>query len=134
MVERATELNEHIVQVFTQAEHDAGVTKEKPTLLEYVPVNMHEIYFCGEDMDAAYVRAGVDENGSPACLYRMKAAIADKYADWSEKYIGVESAIILDGYVRSAPFFMSRISGGVGQRCLPSYRTGLTGRRWCRSE
>ena len=115
-----SQLDRHIVQVFTQQEHDAGITKDKPTLLEYVPVNMHEIYFRGEDMDAAYVRAGVDENGTPAVHYQMKAAIANKYADWSERWIGSESAIIVDGYVKSVPFFMSRISGGRGQI------TGLT--------
>ncbi|MDP6929055.1 MAG: protein translocase subunit SecD [Planctomycetota bacterium] len=80
-------------------------------LVEMLPINMSERYFRGEDMDPSAVGQTLDEYGQPAVAYRIRNSRASDYADWSEEYIGKSSAIILNGYVRSAPVFQGRIYG-----------------------
>jgi len=89
--------------------------KKKPAnerrLLEFLAINMNEVKFTGEDLEPSGVRPDVSSDGSPAVAYLIKAARASEYADWSEQYIGKNSAIILNNVVKSAPVFRSRIPG-----------------------
>ncbi len=89
--------------------------KKKPAaerrLLEFLAINMNEVKFTGEDLEPSGVRPDVSSDGSPAVAYLVKAARASEYADWSEQYIGKNSAIILNNVVKSAPVFRSRIPG-----------------------
>lgn len=80
-------------------------------LLEFLAINMNEAKFTGEDLEPSGVRPDVSSDGSPAVAYLIKAARASEYADWSEAYIGKNSAIILNNVVKSAPVFRSRIPG-----------------------
>ncbi len=79
----------------------------------YLPINVHpeEPYFTGEDLDPKGIVPTQDRTGGPAVGYEIVPAKAGKYADWSERNIKKCSAIILNGYVRLAPEFQSRISG-----------------------
>ncbi len=105
------ELAGYTVALFPPNEYQAGPQKEGQTLLEYLPINMHEANFSGEDLDANGVRPGVDENGRPAVFYAIKPGRVGEYADLSEKYIQKHSAIILDKFIKSAPVYQSRIPG-----------------------
>jgi len=107
-----------VVAAFDPAEYQAGppadwTGSEPPYLVELYPINMKEIGFTGEQMDASGVRKGHDpESGRPCVFYKLKAGKeADDYADWSEEYKGKPSAIILNNIVRSAPVFSGRIYG-----------------------
>jgi SecD/SecF fusion protein len=94
------------------AERLAKIADELTFLVELVPINWAESHFTGNDMDAAGVRATIDqESGLPAVAYVMNTENAQRYADWSEKFKGKQSAIILNGVVHSAPVFQSRIYG-----------------------
>ncbi|GAB4144684.1 MAG: hypothetical protein Fur0037_12510 [Planctomycetota bacterium] len=84
---------------------------EKPRLIELVAINMNEVHFSGEDLEATGVRAGIDQNGNPSVDYQIVGGKAQAYADWSEKYIKKHSAIILNNVIKSAPVFISRIPG-----------------------
>ncbi len=102
------------VQVFEDAQWNNSLVPEnleKQELLEFVAIDMQERAFTGEDLDASGVSAGMDRDGTPAVLYRIKGDRSDDYADWSEKYIGKNSAIILNNVVKSAPRFEQRIPG-----------------------
>jgi SecD/SecF fusion protein len=81
----------------------------------FLPVNMHEEHFRGEDLDAKTLAETADESGFPALGYRIKAEKVGPYENWSERNIGKCSAIILNGEVRLAPVFRSMITGGRGQ-------------------
>lgn len=106
--------DEAVVAAFTEEWYQRGPTPERPFLVELFAIDMGEEYFTGEDMNPAAVRATRDDLGSNAVAYAMNEAKATAYADWSEKYIGEKSAIILNGIVRIAPVFRSRITGGRG--------------------
>lgn len=80
-------------------------------LIEYVPINMHEVGFKGEQLDSTSVRATRDEAGLPAVTYEFNTDTRDAYAEFSERYLNKQSAIILNGYVTSAPTFEGRIFG-----------------------
>ncbi|MEY2981841.1 MAG: hypothetical protein RL562_2068 [Planctomycetota bacterium] len=100
------------VPAFGQEEWNGGVVPEgADRLVELVPINMHESYFRGEDLNPAAIRAGLDEYGRPSINYQMRDERSDAYADWSEKYTGQYSAIILNGDVHSAPRFIGKIRG-----------------------
>jgi SecD/SecF fusion protein len=90
---------------------DALKSAERPYLVEFLPINMHERAFAGKDLDPSYTRAGPGSNGKPALHYRMRPALQEAYADWSGEYVGERSAIIFNGEVYSAPVFNSRILG-----------------------
>ena len=106
------------VKAYDDAEYTGGVSaavKQKPEakrfLIELVALNMDERHFSGEDLDPAGVSAGVGPGGGLAVNYRTVDALTLDYGDWSEKYIGKCSAIVLNGVVKSAPRFESRIPG-----------------------
>ncbi|MCB9887842.1 MAG: protein translocase subunit SecD [Planctomycetes bacterium] len=106
------------VKAFDDAEYTGGVSaamKAKPEnkrfLIELLALNMDERHFAGEDLDPAGVSAGVGPGGGLAVNYRIVDALASDYGEWSEKYIGKCSAIVLNGVVKSAPRFESRIPG-----------------------
>ena len=107
------------VKGFTDAEYNGGIVPEavqkgpaeQRFLLEFVAVNMHERHFTGEDLDPAGVQPSTGPDGGMAVSYSIVGALQGDYADWSEKWIGKCSAILLNGYVKSAPRFESKIPG-----------------------
>jgi SecD/SecF fusion protein len=100
------------VPVFGAEQWNGGLVPDGvPYLVELVPINMHEEYFRGEDLNPSAIRPGLDDYGRPSINYQMRTERADAYADWSEEYIQQSSAIILNGQVYSAPRFISKISG-----------------------
>ncbi|MEM7202766.1 MAG: protein translocase subunit SecD [Planctomycetota bacterium] len=107
----------NVVGVYQQGELQAGPPtdwsdSDKPFLVELFPINYHEEHFEGEQMDASGVRQGNEpDSGAPCVFYKLAGEHATRYADWSSKYTGQHSAIILNGIVRSAPVFQGRIYG-----------------------
>ena len=79
--------------------------------IEYVPICWAEPHFEGENLDASQVRPTQDQMGLPAIGYQFLPEFEGAYADWSDTYTGQYSAIMLNGFVRSAPVFQQRISG-----------------------
>jgi preprotein translocase subunit SecD len=107
------------VKVFEDAEFNGGsipeafksLPKEKQKLIELVAINMNEVHFSGEDLEASGVRADMSQEGTPCVDYMIVGGKAIDYANWSEKYIKKHSAIILNNVIKSAPVFISRIPG-----------------------
>lgn len=102
------------VQAFDDSEYANGVTaamQQKPEaerfLVELIALNMDERHFTGADLDPASI--SVASNPGFGINYRVVDARAAEYSDWSEKYIGRCCAIVIDGVVRTAPRFESRI-------------------------
>ena len=85
--------------------------EEDRQLVEYVAINMDEDHFRGEDLNPSRVTGTFDQMGRRAVSYETKGGLAEAYGDWSEKYLNDHSAIILNGVIRSAPYFVSRIPG-----------------------
>lgn len=84
-------------------------------LLELVAVNYHSESFTGQDLNANGCYPTIDvETGDPAVGYQLQPEKVDAYGDWSGKFKGLASAIILNGEVRSAPTFIDAIRGGQG--------------------
>ena len=112
-------LQQATVKVYDDAEWNngtvPGAVKKKPEkeqfLVELVALNLRERGFTGEDLDPARISSGPDQSGGPAVRYELNGALKAEYAAWSEKHIGKASAIVLNGVVRSAPTFLSRIAG-----------------------
>ncbi|PIE25677.1 MAG: hypothetical protein CSA62_00360 [Planctomycetota bacterium] len=86
----------------------------RESYLHFMPVNMHELAFKGEDLVAGDLRETQDREAKPALGYRIKAAKVSDYGAWSERNIKMCSAIILNGEVRLAPTFISAIPDGRG--------------------
>ncbi|MFY9342862.1 MAG: protein translocase subunit SecD [Planctomycetota bacterium] len=80
-------------------------------LVEFIALNMAETCFTGADLDPSGVGAGPGRNGRLGVNYKIVDGKSGDYADWSEKYIGKCSAIVLNDVVRSAPTFQSKIPG-----------------------
>lgn len=102
------------VRTFDDAEFADGVSaamKQQPKaerfLIELIALNLDERHFTDADFDPASVSVGPDHEVN----YRVTGALANDYADWSEKHLGKCCAIVLDGVVRTAPRFESRIPG-----------------------
>jgi len=79
-------------------------------LIEFMAINMAERSFTGEDLDPSGCGPGISE-GLPAVNYEIAGAQKAAYADWSAEHKGEASAIILNGIVKSAPVFRSKIPG-----------------------
>ena len=107
------------VKVYTDAEWNNGMVPESMSkvaekdrfLLEYVALNMDERAFTGKDLNPAAVSAGNGRDGGLAVNYAVNDALTTDYADWSYKYTGKCSAIVLNGIVKSAPSFQGKIAG-----------------------
>ncbi|MGE3172868.1 MAG: protein translocase subunit SecD [Planctomycetota bacterium] len=108
------------VAVFEPTDFNGGVVPEaklntadgsKPFLIEYVAVLTSVKHFTGEDLDPSGVQPGVAQDGRLAVHYRIRAEKTDEYADWTSKFLKKHSAIVLNGVIRSAPYFVSRIPG-----------------------
>jgi len=107
------------VKVSPDADNNDGLVPEavqklppnQQSLLELVALNMHERHFGGEDLEPSGVQATTSQDGGLAVAYSIVGALQSDYADWSEKWIGKCSAIVLNGYVKSAPRFESKIPG-----------------------
>ncbi|MFT4513216.1 MAG: SecD/SecF fusion protein [Planctomycetota bacterium] len=111
-------LQSQTVRAFDDAQYTGGVISEAvkslhvkdQRLIEFVAINMKERSFTGEDLDPSGVGAGYGGNGLPGVNYRMRGGLTAEYADWSSEHKGKSSAIILNGYVKSAPAFVSKIT------------------------
>ncbi|MCR9247615.1 MAG: protein translocase subunit SecD [bacterium] len=115
-------LSGSVVKVYDDAEWNNGIIPEaartkaaengsEPFLVELIAINMHEENFSGDDLDPTGVGPTTDESGGMAVAYQLYGDKSGQYADWSERYIGKSSAIILNGLVKSAPEFITRIPG-----------------------
>lgn len=112
-------LSDAAVAVWKEPEFNNGVIPEAYQqkeakdrwLLEYIAVNMIETHFSGEDLDPSGVGIGMGDNGGPAVNYSIIGSKVTDYSEWSAEHIGECSAIILNGYVKSAPVFQGRIPG-----------------------
>ena len=111
-------LQPQTVKFWDDAQFNNGLipeaVKTKPQaeqrLIEFIAINMHERSFSGEDLDPAGVGVGMGSSGGPGVNYRMAGDKTTAYADWSQEHRGKSSAIILNGYVKSAPAFRSKIT------------------------
>jgi SecD/SecF fusion protein len=111
-------LKQSVVAAYDDAEYNNGQIPEairsKPAkdqfLVEFVALNMKEMSFSGEDLDPSGVGPG-NHDGRIGVSYAMKPTRSGDYAEWSERHIGKCSAIVLNGVVKSAPSFISKISG-----------------------
>ncbi|MEO0480754.1 MAG: protein translocase subunit SecD [Planctomycetota bacterium] len=115
--EAAAQLPAAAVPAFDLSEVALDNPPESPDVepkIEFIAVNMHAEHFSGEDLNPSSVRGTLDEAGKPALSYEMKSSRQGDYYDWSLQYKGDHSAIILNGYIESAPYFVNGISG-VGQ-------------------
>ena len=107
------------VQAFDEAQWNGGAIPEatleldnkQQRLVEFMAINMAERSFSGEDLDPSGVGLGQGQNGLPAVNYELVGALKGAYADWSAEHKGKASAIILNGYIKSAPTFRSKIPG-----------------------
>jgi SecD/SecF fusion protein len=107
------------VAVYSDAEWNQGLVPEavqklpanEQYLIELLALNMHERHFTGENLDPAGVAATTSQDGGLAVAYAIEGGLTGDYADWSEKWIGKCSAIVLNGVVKSAPRFESKIPG-----------------------
>jgi SecD/SecF fusion protein len=108
---KSGELAANVATLFTTEEYQAGYTEAKPELVEFLPINFGETGFTGEDLDANKVQPSVDQNGSPVVLYEIRPERVQDYYDVSDKYTNHQSAIILDGFIKSAPTYITAIPG-----------------------
>jgi hypothetical protein len=90
---------------------DARRKEPRPFLLEFVAINWKEVSFDGTDLDQKGVALGMSPEGRCAINYKLRDAKASAYGEWSQKYLKRHTAIIVDGSVYSAPYFVSRIPG-----------------------
>jgi preprotein translocase subunit SecD len=68
--------------------------------------------FSGDQVDQAY--ASQDSNGARAVGFKLKSEGGKLFGDYTTKNVGNFFAIVLDGYVVSAPVIQSAITGGSG--------------------
>jgi protein-export membrane protein SecD/preprotein translocase SecF subunit len=80
-------------------------------LVEFLALNMHEDHFTGEDLDPSGVSGGNSPDGGLGVHYLIESGRDADYANWSDKYTGKHSAIVLNGVVKSAPYFRGKIPG-----------------------
>jgi protein-export membrane protein SecD/preprotein translocase SecF subunit len=107
-----------VVKAYEDADYNNGIVpdamRQKPAkdqfLVEFVALNMKETSFGGEDLDPAGVGPG-QHDGRIGVSYSIKASRSGDYAEWSDRHKGKCSAIVLNGVVKSAPEFISKISG-----------------------
>ncbi len=100
------------VPAFTAEDWNGGRVKEGVShLVEFLPINMDEESFRGEDIDPSSIHASHDELGKPCITYKMRTDASDRYAVFSKEYIKQRCAIILNGEVHSAPTFEGEIRG-----------------------
>lgn len=64
----------------------------KPFLVEFLPINWHESFFEGQDLDPSYTRSGQGQNGRPAIHYMMRTERQDAYANWSGRRARISAA------------------------------------------
>ncbi|MFK7740557.1 MAG: protein translocase subunit SecD [Planctomycetota bacterium] len=112
-------LREATVKAWSDAEFNKGLVPEsfleKPErdryLLEYVAVNMVDTSFTGEDLNPSGVGVGIGRNGGNAVNYELINARKGDYLKWSGDNKDKSSAIILNGVIKSAPYFRGKIPG-----------------------
>ena len=72
-----------------------------------------EAMITGRDLKSA--RVGVDENNRPDVEFSLKATAADKFSRDTGRNIGRQLAIVLDGYVFSAPVIRGKLGADRNQ-------------------
>ncbi len=80
-------------------------------LVEFVALNMHEQHFTGDNLDASGIGPAPSGDGGIGVAYQITPDLTGDYQEWSRKYIGKCSAIVLNGVIKSAPSFRSEIPG-----------------------
>jgi protein-export membrane protein SecD len=78
----------------------------QPLPTEEVPL------FSGDQVDQAF--ASTDSNGARAVGFRLKSEGGQLFGDYTTNNVGNFFAIVLDGFVVSAPVIQSAITGGEG--------------------
>jgi preprotein translocase subunit SecD len=78
----------------------------QPLPTEEVPL------FSGDQVDQAF--ASTDSNGARAVGFRLKSEGGKLFGDYTTNNVGNFFAIVLDGFVVSAPVIQSAITGGEG--------------------
>jgi protein-export membrane protein SecD/preprotein translocase SecF subunit len=112
-------LGQSVVKAYEDADYNNQVIPPallaKPEaerrLVEFIALNLHERHFTGEDLEPSGVSAGPSPEGGLGVHYQIHGGKSGDYAEWSEKYIGKSSAIVLNGVIKSAPTFISKIPG-----------------------
>jgi SecD/SecF fusion protein len=113
------ELSPATVTAYEDSEYNNGIIPEAIAkkdlkdqfLVEFVAINMKEKHFTGEDLDPSGVGSGPSRSGGLGVNYKIIESRTGEYSDWSFRWIKKASAIVLNGFVRSAPTFQSRIPG-----------------------
>ena len=107
---------DRVVALFSEEEWNEGSRppQAEESLIEFLPINMHDIHFTQDDLDRELIRVTQANASLPSILYYIKADRQDAYADWTERLIGKKAAIVVNGVALSAPVFRGRIPG-VGQ-------------------
>lgn len=83
---------------------------DEQRLVEFIALNMRETSFSGEQLDANAVGRTLYE-GREAVGYAMAPGWSGAYADWTNKHRDENSAIVLNGVVKSAPTINGKITG-----------------------
>src|SRR5690606_22295643 len=73
----------HAVPAFTPEDWNGGRVPEGQTrLVEFVPINIDEAFFTGEDLDPSSIQPSIGQDGRPNLVYTMRTERIDAYADW----------------------------------------------------
>ncbi|MBK8097591.1 MAG: protein translocase subunit SecD [Planctomycetes bacterium] len=107
-----------VVKLWDDAEYGGGqipadFLAKKPheqVLLELVAINYHDEHFSGDDLDPAGIRPDTARDGGAAVNYLLRPDRSQAYGEWSGRNLQKCSAIILNGEVKSAPYFESKIT------------------------
>ena len=107
----------YVVPVFDEGQWNGGAVPvamqnaDDPFLVELVPLNLHAASFSDRDLDGDKIAIGAGRNGRPAIRYTLLADRRRAYADWSGRFTGSASGVVLDGVLVTAPVFLSKIPG-----------------------
>ncbi len=90
---------------------DPKTGKTVKAVARYIPVDLTEVYFTGEDLKAGKIRQTQDRFGLPAVAFELKESKKAVFADFTARNKQRPFAIILNGKCRSAPIIQDRLPG-----------------------
>ncbi len=90
---------------------DPKTGKIQKGLARYIPVDLTEVYFTGEDLKAGKIRQTQDRYGLPAVAFELKESKKAEFTDFTARNKQRPFAIILNGKCRSAPIIQERLPG-----------------------